>query len=69
MRNLSNLGLVEMTEQEMREVNGGWSRSDFLDLVRGYINNVLGYNVPDWRKCTCDDDWFGCDYCPCCSMY
>ena len=25
MRNLSNLGLAEMTEQEMREVNGGFA--------------------------------------------
>ena len=67
MRNLSNLGLVEMTEQEMREVNGGWSFWDVLDL---YVEYKYGYRIQRGNVCCCDgSDWFECDYCPCCSVY
>ena len=46
MRNLSNLGLEEMTEQEMREVNGGWSFWDVLDL---YVEYKYGYKITSVR--------------------
>ena len=57
MRNLSNLGLVEMTEQEMREVNGGFAWWGWA-LVAGIAFLVSG----DTRICTCDTK----DYCISC---
>lgn len=56
MRNLSNLGLVEMTEQEMREVNGGFAWYAWA-LIAGFALVVSG----DTRRCTCDTGY--CDSC------
>ncbi|MEE1083537.1 MAG: hypothetical protein UH850_07375 [Paludibacteraceae bacterium] len=72
MKNLSNLGLVEMTEQEMREVNGGisWKTiKGLLTLGAWLIENMTGdtrikteagtYH-PD--RCICGSE------CPCCCI-
>ena len=70
MKNLNNLGLVEMTEQEMREVNGGYS---FKDAVIDFANFMalctggIVYDPHRSRKiCYCDT--LGCEYCPSCGM-
>ena len=66
MRNLSNLGLVEMTEQEMREVNGGIS----WKAMYGLVSTLFGFleltqdsdpNHHHPGRCYCDVDY--CDSC------
>ena len=55
MRNLSNLGLVEMTEQEMREVNGGfawyWWAAMAIGAMVGLTDDSGHYHP---GKCYCD---------------
>ncbi len=69
MKDLSNLGLSEMTEQEMRDVNGGGFFGFLLDLLDAYTSNNMGFDVSQYRKaergmCVCDT--LGCEYCPSC---
>ncbi len=72
MRNLSNLGLVEMTEQEMREVNGGYSLWDAVIDFTNFIARCTGgieYDPRSRKKSViCECDTLGCEYCPCCGL-
>ncbi|MEE1083539.1 MAG: hypothetical protein UH850_07385 [Paludibacteraceae bacterium] len=68
MKNLSNLGLVEMTEQEMREVNGGISWKAMYGLVStlfGFLELTQDSDPhPHPGKCYCDQLQGGmCDSC------
>ncbi len=71
MRNLSNLGLEEMTEKEMRETKGGISRKaifGFLSLCWDFIqmkgDSEEYIKVGDYKyypgRCHCGSE------CPCC---
>ena len=77
MRNLSNLGLVEMTEQEMREVYGGNPWIIFavgLALVAVLYPQETGNNdtitIPNYRRGRCYCDTLpGGTMCPSCSEH
>ena len=72
MKNLNNLGLVEMTEQEMREVNGGGFWEVAWELFGLYVQSQTGIDINRIRKaehgmCVCDT--LGCEHCPSCNGY
>ena len=65
MRNLSNLGLVEMTEQEMREVNGGLAWYWWALVAIGSMIGLKGDSRASEfhpEACRCGSG------CPCCCI-
>ena len=65
MRNLSNLGLVEMSEQEMREVNGGFAWYWWALVAVGAMVGLTG----DSRESGYHPEACRCgSHCPCCCI-
>ena len=65
MRNLSSLGLVEMTEKEMRAVNGGFAWYWWALVAVGAMVGLKGDSRDHeyhYDACVCGSQ------CPCCCM-